>query len=45
VLASAMRDLPPLALDPARPVRYGGWEQERAPLAVWIEQAIRAPAA
>jgi cytochrome P450 len=39
-LASAMRDLPPLALDAARPVRYGGWEQERAPLAVWIMQAI-----
>ena len=40
VLASAMRSLPPLALDAGRPVRYGGWEQERAPLAVWITQAI-----
>lgn len=40
VLASAMRDLPPLVLDASRPVRYGGWEQERAPIAVWITQAI-----
>ena len=27
-----------LSLDPACPIRYGGWEQERAPIAVWIEQ-------
>jgi len=39
VLASAMRDLPPLAFDPGRPVAYGGWEQERAPVSLWVTQS------
>ena len=37
VLETTARKLPHLRLDPQRPVRYGGWEQERAPLSVWVE--------
>ena len=38
-IESAMRALPPLSLDPAHQIRYGGWEQERAPVEVWVKQA------
>lgn len=39
VLEAAVLRLPELRLDPRRPVTYGGWEQERAPNAVWVEPA------
>lgn len=38
LLESSMRDLPLLKLAD-RPIRYGGWEQERAPVEVWVEPA------
>lgn len=38
VLETAMRRLPPLSLDARHRIVYGGWEQERAPIAVWIRR-------
>lgn len=39
VLKAMAERMPPLRLDPETPVRYGGWEQERAPLEVRVEPA------